>query len=84
MFGFFFLFEIEGEIEEDANGFVGGPLAETLEPVVVVKIDLGIDPDTMIPDDLDEVCFRLGGKFVIAYIHIQFHAGVCADPVNIV
>lgn len=85
MFGFFFLFEIEGEEkEDDADGFVGGPLAEALKPAVVLKIAVGVDPDAVIADDRVEVRFRLGGKFCVAYIHIQFHAGVCADPIDII
>jgi len=85
MFGFFFLFEIEGEQkEEDADGLVGYPMAEAKEPAVAEEIAFGIDPDAMIPDDRVEVRFCLSGEVVIAYIHIQFHAGVCADPVNII
>ena len=85
IFGFFFLFEIEGEEKEDeADGFIGGPLAESLEPAVAMKIGLRIDLDAMITDDRVEVRFGLSGKFRIAYVHIQFHAGVCADPVDII
>lgn len=83
--GFFFLFEIEGkEKEDDADGLVGDPLAEALEPVVVVKVVRRIDLDAMVADDLFEVCFDAGGKFVIAYIHVEFYAGVRADPVDII
>jgi hypothetical protein len=85
MLRFFFLFEIEGEEKEkDTDCLVGGPLAEALEPVMVVKVVRRIDPDAMIADDPFKVRFDAGGKFVIAYIHVEFYAGVCADPVDII
>src|SRR5580692_4715447 len=75
-FGFFFLFEIEREEkEEEADGLVGGPLAEASEPGVLVKVICGVDADAVIADDPFEICFHEGGEFVIAYVHVQLHAG---------
>ena len=52
--------------------------------MVMAKVVRRIDPDAMIADDPFKVRFDEGGKFVIAYVHVEFYAGVCADPVDII
>ena len=85
IFGFFFLLEIKGEEKEDqTDGMVGEPMAEALEPAVLVVIFFGCDPDAVVADDPVKLFFYEGGEFVIAYVHIQFHTGVGAYPVYVV
>ena len=82
---FFFLFEIESEKkEQDADGFVGSPLEETPEQAGMLKISCRDNLDAVVPDDLPQFFFHQGCKFVVAHIHIQFYAGIGADPVDVI
>ena len=84
-FGFFFLFEVKGEKEEDdADGLIGGGLQEALEPSGVQKIIFGDDLNAVVTDDLSQFGFHVGCKIVIAHIHIQFYAGISTDAVDII
>jgi len=82
---FFFLVKIKSEKkEQDTNHLIGGPVPEPAEGPHMLKIGGGDDLFALVADDFFHFAFDEGGELGIADIHVQFHAGVGADPVDII
>src|ERR1700733_11093740 len=82
---FFFLVEIKSEKkEQDTDHLIGGPVPEPLEEPDTLKIGGGDNLFTLVADDFFQFAFDQGGKGGITDIHVQFHAGISADPVDII
>jgi len=85
IFGFLFLFEVEGEEEkDDADRLKGCLLHKALEKSGLQVIIFGDDLNAVDADDFSQFGLDVGCKIVITHIHIQFYAGIGADAVDVI